>query len=209
MGAPRMIDFLNSLEQWRFSKWLLGSNSLFAYPAFLFMHTVGMAMVAGINTAIDLRLLGLAPGVPIKPLERLYPIMWWGFGINLVTGAALVVADASAKLTNWDFYIKMVFVFGGVLVLRVMRARVFNYPAIDKAPLPASAKPLAWLSLACWIGAVTAGRLLAYLSPLSGARGLRSSLLVPLLRLTCLRSALYNSWLHSGVLATVLARTGN
>jgi hypothetical protein len=204
-----MIEFLSSLEQLQFSKWLLGSNSLFAYPAFLFMHTVGMAMVAGINAAIDLRLLGVAPAVPIKPLERLYPIMWWGFGINLTTGAALVIADASTKLTNWDFYVKMVFVFGGVLVLRVMRARVFGYPALDKAPLPASAKPLAWLSLVCWTGAVTAGRLLAYVGPLSGVRGLRSSIFPPLLRLTCLRTALYNSWLHSAILATVLARTRN
>jgi hypothetical protein len=195
-----MIEFLSSLEQLQFSKWLLGSNSLFAYPAFLFMHTVGMAMVAGINAAIDLRLLGVAPAVPIKPLERLYPIMWWGFGINLTTGAALVIADASTKLTNWDFYVKMVFVFGGVAVLYVMRRRVFAYPALDKAPLPASAKPLAWLSLACWIGAVTSGRLLAYVGPLSGVRGLRSGLFLPLLRLTCLRTALYNSWLHSAIL---------
>jgi hypothetical protein len=195
-----MIEFLTSLEQSQFSKWLLGSNSLFAYPAFLFMHTVGMAMVAGINAAIDLRLLGVAPAVPIKPLERLYPIMWWGFGINLTTGAALVIADASTKLTNWDFYVKMVFVFGGVAVLYVMRRQVFAYPALDKAPLPASAKPLAWLSLVCWTGAVTAGRLLAYVGPLSGVRGLRSALFLPLLRLTCLRTALYNSWLHSVIL---------
>jgi hypothetical protein len=195
-----MIDFLTQLEQWQFSKWLLGSNSLFAYPAFLFLHTVGMAMVAGINAAIDLRLLGLATGLPIKPLERLYPVMWWGFGINLVTGAALVIADASTKLTNWDFYVKMVFVFSGVAVLRVQRARVFRHPALDKAPLPAGAKPLAWISLACWVGAVTSGRLLAYVGPLSGVRGLRGSLLLPLLRLTCLQTPLYNSWLHSGIL---------
>jgi hypothetical protein len=204
-----LTDFFTSLEQWRFSKWLLGSNSIFAYPSFLFLHTVGMAMVAGINAVIDLRLLGLAAGVPIKPLERLYPIMWWGFGINLITGAALVVADASSKLTNWDFYVKMVFVFGGVLVLRFMRVRVFGYPALDKAPLPASAKRLAWLSLVCWTGAVTAGRLLAYVGSLSAVRGLRSGFFSPLLRLTCLRTALYNSWLHPGILATVLARTRN
>ena len=168
------MDFLNSLEQSEFSKWLLASNSIFAYPLFLFMHTVGMAMVAGINSAIDLRLLGLAPGIPIRPLERLYPVMWVGFAINLVTGTALVIADASTKLTNADFYIKMAFVFGGIAILAIMRKRVFRYPALDKAPLPASGKLLAWVSLACWIGAVTCGRLLAYVGPLSGVHGLRS-----------------------------------
>lgn len=168
------MNFLLSLEQLEFSKWLLASNSIFAYPTFLFLHTVGMAMVAGVNAAIDLRLLGIGENMPIRPLERLYPIMWWGFAINLITGSALVIADASTKLTNADFYIKMTFVFGGIALLVIMRRRIFRYPALDKAPLPASAKLLAWGSLACWIGAVTCGRLLAYVGPLSGVHGLRS-----------------------------------
>jgi hypothetical protein len=168
------MNFLNSLEQWQFSKWLLASNSILAYPTFLFMHTVGMAMVAGVNAAIDLRLVGLAPAVPIRPLARLYPVMWWGFGINLTTGSALLIADATTKFTNPDFYVKMTFVFGGVAVLALMRKRIFGYPALDKAPLPSTAKLLAWISLACWIGAVTCGRLLAYLGPVSGPHGLRN-----------------------------------
>jgi hypothetical protein len=162
------MDFLNALEQSQFSKWLLQSNSIFAYPTFLFLHTVGMAMVAGVSAAIDLRLLGLAPAVPVRPLERLYPMMWWGFGINLATGTALVIADATTKLTNPDFLIKMTFVFGGIAILVMMRKRIFRYPALDKAPLPASAKTLAWISLACWTGAITCGRLLAYVGPVSG-----------------------------------------
>ena len=168
-----MMDFLNSLEQLRFCQWLLASNSIFAYPTFLFMHTVGMAMVAGIAAVIDLRLVGLAPAVPIRPLERLYPVMWWGFVINLVTGSALMIADATTKFTNPDFYIKMTFVFGGVALLVIMRRRVFRFPALDKTPLPGSAKALAWISLGCWTGAVTCGRLLAYVGPISGLHGLR------------------------------------
>lgn len=167
------MHFLSALEQSQFSKWLLQSNSIFAYPTFLFLHTVGMAMVAGVSAAIDLRLLGCAPAIPVRPLERLYPIMWWGFAINLATGSALVIADATTKLTNPDFLIKMTFVFSGIAILVIMRKRIFGYPALDKAALPASAKPLAWLSLACWTGAVTCGRLLAYVGPVSGPRGLR------------------------------------
>jgi hypothetical protein len=168
------MHFLNALEQSQFSKWLLQSNSIFAYPTFLFLHTVGMAMVAGVSAAIDLRLLGLAPAIPVRPLERLYPVMWWGFGINLATGTALVIADATTKLTNPDFLVKMTFVFGGIAILAIMRKRIFRFPALDKALLPASAKPLAWISLACWTGAITCGRLLAYVGPVSGPRGLRA-----------------------------------
>jgi len=53
----------------------------------------------------------------------------------------------------------------------LMRNRVFRDPELDKAPLPSSAKNLAWASPICWFGAITAGRLLAYLGPVSGLQG--------------------------------------
>jgi hypothetical protein len=127
-----------------------------------------MTMVAGLIGVIDLRLLGIAPTVPIRPLERLYPIIWSAFGINALTGTILLIADATTKLTNPDFYVKMVFIFFGVTVLALMRKRVFGDPQLDIAPVTGSAKGLAWLSLVAWMGAITAGRLLAYLGPVSG-----------------------------------------
>ncbi|MBV9505533.1 MAG: hypothetical protein JO323_11090 [Acidobacteriia bacterium] len=166
-----MMDFLAKLEQMPFSQWVLQSNSIWAYPTILFLHTVGMALVAGINGAIDLRLLGFASRVPIKPFERLYPIMWAGFAINLITGSILLIADATTKLTNPDFYVKMVFVFGGIFILAAMRSKVFRDPKVDEAPVSATAKRLAFLSLVCWASAITAGRLLAYVGPISGFPG--------------------------------------
>jgi hypothetical protein len=168
-----MIDFLSQLEQSSFSQWVLSANTIWAYPMILFMHTVGMALVAGISSAIDLRLLGFAPKVPIQPLERLYPFMWVGFAINLITGTTLLIADASTKLTNADFYVKMGFVFSGVALLVIMRNKVFRNPQVDEAPVPPVVKCLAFLSIVCWVGAVTCGRLLAYVGAVSGLPGLR------------------------------------
>src|SRR5713226_9688006 len=104
-----MMDFLASLEQLRFSIWVLQSGSIWAYPTILTAHTLGMMIVAGISGVIDLRLLGVSPATPIKPLERLYPLMWLGFWINAITGTTLLIADATTKLPNPDFYVKMVF----------------------------------------------------------------------------------------------------
>jgi len=129
-------------------------------------------MVAGLSTMLDLALLGFWPKAPVRPLERLYPMMWIGFGINAVTGTVLLIADAVTKLTNWDFYVKMVFVFVGMWVLYVMRKKVFADPQLDQGPVPPAAKRLAWASLICWFGAITAGRLLAYLGPVSGLSGI-------------------------------------
>ena len=166
------MNFLNVLEQMQFSIWVRESSSIWAFPTFLVLHTIGMSIVAGLSAMIDLVLLGFWPKVPVKPLVRLYPLMWFGFGINAVTGTVLLIADATTKLTNWDFYVKMTFVFAGVGVLCAMRRRVFRDPELDKAPVKGSAKGLAWISLVCWFGAITAGRLLAYLGPVSGLSGI-------------------------------------
>ena len=111
---------------------------------------------------IDLMVLGFWPAVPMKPFARLFPVLWVAFGVNAVTGTMMLMADATTKLTTLDFYLKMAFVFAGLFVLIRMRRQIFGNPQIDQAPLPASAKILAWASLVCWFGAITAGRLLAY-----------------------------------------------
>jgi len=164
------MDFLNTIEQMPLSIWVRESGSIWAFPTMLFLHTFGMAVVAGSNTFIDLVLLGFWPHAPIRPLERLYPMMWAGFWLNAITGTVLLMADAVSKLSSPDFYIKLVFIFAGAFVLARMRTQVFRDPQLDHGRLPAGAKMLAWASIVCWMGAIVAGRLLAYVGPVGGAR---------------------------------------
>jgi hypothetical protein len=166
-----MREFCAWLEHTAFSQWVTSSPSIWAYPTILFMHSVGMVIVAGVCAAIDIRLLGIAPAWPIKPLERLYPVMWVGFAISALTGLILTVIDASTKLYNPDFYIKMAFIFAAVWILYSMRKSVFGNPQLDRAPLPGSVKRMALVSLFCWFAAIAAGRLLAYIGPVSGGAG--------------------------------------
>jgi len=170
-----MIDFLQKLENMQFSIWVRESGSIWAFPTVLLLHTLGMSIVAGLSAIMDLVLLGFWPRLPRKPLGRLFPTIWAGFWLNAVTGTILLIADATTKLTNWDFYVKMVFIFIGVFVLTRMQKVVFSDPQLDAGPVSSRAKTLAWVSLACWFGAITAGRLLAYLGPVSGLPGLKNS----------------------------------
>jgi hypothetical protein len=156
------MPFLESLEQLGISTWVRESPSIFAYPSVLLLHVVGMAIVVGISAVINLRLLGVSPKTALAPLEKLYPLMWWGFGINALTGTALMLAGATAKLVNPVFYMKLLFVFVGIAALQMTRTKVFRGLGPDGS-VPPGAKPLAWTALICWLGAVTAGRLLAYL----------------------------------------------
>ena len=163
------MAFFEWLEMLPPSLWIRESGSLWAFPMFLFSHTLGMSIVAGGSTFINFALLGLWPrSAPIKPLERLYPIMWWGFGLNVFTGVALFCADATTRAINPDFWVKLVFVAVGTFVLVRMRKTVFANPALDNGAMPSNAKTLAWVSLVCWFGAICAGRLIAYVGPVAG-----------------------------------------
>jgi hypothetical protein len=157
-----VTGFLETLENLGLSTWVRESPSKLAYPTILWLHVMGMGVVAGIAGIISLRLLGVSSKLPVRPLERLYPLIWWGFWVNAITGTALLLASASKRLVDPTFYVKMVFIFAGVAVLQLTRNKVFRSLGPDGA-LPESATTLAWAGLICWLGAVTAGRLLAYI----------------------------------------------
>ncbi len=162
-----MQDALLWIERLPFSTFMRESASLWAFPMFLFLHTLGMSIVAGGATIINFAILGLWPkGAPIKPLEKFYPIMWAGFLLNLITGVSMFMKDASSYGNNIDFYIKLVFVAAGVWLLFLMRRRVFGNPQLDNGIVPG--RGLAYASLACWFGAIVAGRLIAYVGPVPG-----------------------------------------
>jgi hypothetical protein len=157
-----MHEFLVFLENMEFSRWVKDAPTVWAFATILFVHTLGMGIVAGGSAMLDLMVLGFWPEVPIKPFARLFPVLWVAFAVNAVTGTMMLVADATTKLTTLDFYIKMAFVFAGLYILIRMRRQIFQNPKLDEVPLSGGAKMLAWASLICWFGAITAGRLLAY-----------------------------------------------
>ena len=162
------MDFLLRLEQTGLSSWIRESTSLFAFPGILLVHTIGMALVVGISAGIDLRILGIAPALPLGPMESFFPILWIGFWMNAVTGTLLLMADATTKLANPDFYVKMVLIALALVSQRMIRTRILRDPQVDKRPFSTNDKVMALASLIFWFGAVTAGRLLAYVGPVSG-----------------------------------------
>jgi hypothetical protein len=162
------MEFLRLIEHSSFSQWVTGSSSVLAFPTILLLHTIGMGVVVGINAGIDLRILGLAPALPLAPMEKFFPLLWIGFWVNAFTGVILLAADATTKVTNPDFYVKMGFIALAIMNLRMIRNRVFRDPFIDKKPMTSDAKVLAVTSMIFWLGAITAGRLMAYVGPVSG-----------------------------------------
>lgn len=142
--------------------WVKNSPTIWAFPTILVLHTIGMGIVAGGATMLSLVTLGFWPEVPKKPFVRIFPYMWAAFWLNAVTGTMMLIADATTKLTMLDFYLKMTLVFAGIFLMTRVRREIFENPMLDDAPVSGRAKMLAWASIACWFGAITAGRLMAY-----------------------------------------------
>ena len=156
------------VEQLSYSTWVRESNSIWAFPMFLFAHTLGMSIVAGGATVICLALLGIWPRTPLRPLERLWPYMMIGFAINAFTGISIFMKDASVYSRNFDFYVKLAFIVAGMVLLFRIRKRAFRDPQLDSRPVTPAVRRLAWATLACWFGAIIAGRLIAYVGPVAG-----------------------------------------
>lgn len=144
------------LESTALHTWIVESPSLFAFPGILAAHTIGLALLAGINGALDLRLLGFAPAIPPATFLRLVPLMRAGFWINVLTGVALLIAYPTKAFTNPVFYLKLTFVAAAMIVMQAILRRA------EQGGDSAGTRTLAAASLLLWAAAITAGRLLAY-----------------------------------------------
>ncbi len=134
------------------------------YAAFETTHYLGLAMLVGGIMLIDLRLLGFARRLPLPPMLGLLPWVWAGFATNVVTGSLMFVYGATSFGTKRMFWLKM-----ALMALAGLNALVFSvalarsggqWVAAGRAPAPI--KLVATLSLALWLGVMTAGRWMAY-----------------------------------------------
>ena len=140
-------------------------QSLWLFPAVETVHLVGLALLFGSIAVLDLRLLGLGRGIPVRKLSaHVLPWTAASFALIVPSGLALFVAHASDFLANPLFAVKM-----GLILLAGVNAGVFHAGAFRRAAdwdvdaLPPPAARLAGaISLLLWAGVIACGRFLAY-----------------------------------------------
>jgi hypothetical protein len=160
------MSWLEWLSTTTIAVWMRESDSIWGYPTILFLHTLGLGILVGFAAAIDFRVLGFAEQLPLAPLARFFPVIWLGFWINAVSGALLLIMTP-AKAANPTFLVKMVCIALGVVNLWLLKRHLFR-PVQDQASaIPFAARVLAISSLVLWTGAITAGRLMAYIGNVS------------------------------------------
>lgn len=154
-----MREFLESIQYSSFGLWIAGADTILAYPGILALHTVGLGIVVGSSAILDFRVLGVGRDVPLADLRRLFRAMWWGFGLNAATGLVLFIGAAADKGYQKVFWLKLFLIFLALSTVTRLRHTVYDNPP---AQIPRNAKVLAVASLILWMGAIVAGRLMAY-----------------------------------------------
>jgi hypothetical protein len=121
-----------------------------------------MAFLAGGSIAIDLRLLGFVPFMPIKPLRGFMPLFWLAFAVIAATGSLLLIAYPTKALTNPLFYFKLCLIAVAFWLVYRLGTGVLRSSELDPKAVPPNAKLFAIVSLAVWLTLIGAGRFLAY-----------------------------------------------
>ena len=155
---------LGWLESTSFTVWLRESPSVWALPTVLTFHTMGMGVLVGASWLLDLRLLGISRSIPLSSFRWVFKAVAVGLAVNVVTGLFLFAQKATTWGTSIPFLVKMCLVFASAATLLPLRAHV-NQPDVDQREVNSRVRNLALVSILSWSGAVTAGRLLAYLVP--------------------------------------------
>ena len=141
-------------------------HSSFSFSALLSVHIVAVAVVFGMITAVDLRLIGVAArrcAVSALCREAL-PWTWSAFGLSVVTGMLLFTAQPVKYWANDAFRMKFaVMALAGInmLVFQLITYRGVAHWDRDAA-VPWAGKLAGAISLACWIAIVAYGRWTAY-----------------------------------------------
>ena len=126
------------------------------------LHFVGLTLLIGVLSVINLRLLGFMPGLPSRVLIRLLPWGMIGYGINTLTGMLFFIAAPQQYFDNPSFYWKLIF-----LMLAGANVLYFTFDAgwrVDTGrPAPQLSKFLAVSALFLWVGVMYWGSMLPFI----------------------------------------------
>jgi hypothetical protein len=152
------VEFFIWLEDTAASVWIRETPSLWGFPFILFLHTLGLALIAGLSSAVALAHLFWSGELQRVRLKGLFDLMWIGLAINALSGLALLIAYPAKAMTNPVFYIKLAAI--AIAVVIVQRFERQFAVAGDSENIPSRAT--AWALLGLWCIAIVTGRLLAY-----------------------------------------------
>jgi hypothetical protein len=166
--SPDPFIHIAELERWSRELGIYGlMTTRWGWPIAECFHFIGLCLLFGTVGLFDLRMLGVARGVQLRALHRLVPFGIAGFAISLTTGSLFVMTTPDQYLHNPAFLIKMSFLLlAGVnmVLFYLIAARTVWLTGEDDLP-PVPARVFGAVSLVCWLGVMTCGRVITAYRP--------------------------------------------
>ncbi len=142
------------------------TSNLWTYAIVNVLHVLGIASLFGATVIMDLRLLGMWRSVPLRTVTTAaVPVAIGGLLLAITTGAGLFATQATEYLDNPFLFIKFSAIAVGVANAAAVRSLPEWQERGERDLLPGERRRLAvvgGISLASWIAAIAAGRLIAY-----------------------------------------------
>jgi len=140
---------------------LIIRNSTYIFPVVEVFHLLGLTLLLGTVTVVDMRILGV--GMRRQSVADLASALTpWSVGaavLTIVSGILLFLSEAMKCYGNAAFPYKMWFLLGGI-ILYFLTQRKLTSPASRMNP--GLLKAIAVLSLILWYGVAIAGRAIAF-----------------------------------------------
>ena len=137
-------------------------GSIVMYPVVNALHIIGIGLLIGTITAVDLRVIGLwQAGRWRQGLDELLPLARWGFTLAVASGALLFSIRATEYIVNPALQLKL-----GLIALALLNVIIFHALRRHHATAAIPSRGLrlsAALSLTLWLAGVFAGRAIGFL----------------------------------------------
>ena len=154
-------------------QWLYGTSlgtaireSPSAYPIIESIHVLGITLLVGTVSIVDLRLLGvvLKREEVSEVVSQVLPLTWCGFVIMFVSGFLLFWSKAEQCYGNPAFRLKLLLLLLAGLNPLIFHSTIYRSVATwgESADTPNRAKLAGVLSLALWSAIIVSGRAIAY-----------------------------------------------
>jgi hypothetical protein len=129
-------------------------------------HILGLASLFGATLILDLRLLGVWRRAPLATLvDVAAPVAACGFALTAASGVCLFATRATEYAGNPFLYVKFPAIALGLVNALMLHVSPAWQSRGTRELSRRERRQLAWMggtSLACWLTAIAAGRLIAY-----------------------------------------------
>lgn len=161
-----MSELLTLVETSTLAQYL--KTARWGYAAVNGLHILGIALLVGAILPLNLRLLGFWHSVDPKALAKvLVPVAATGLAIAITTGLCLISVRATEYAALTVVFIKLALVAIGTLAaislhLSTRKAGAKSAQSFIDHASPTQLRAHAALSIVCWLGALSCGRLIAF-----------------------------------------------